>query len=92
MKEEKTGVSNWLGDRVSDGAAVILKPVGEALGEGARAVFEAVMHSLPPIFVIGGLVCFLLTIAVGKHKPFFWGLAFWALSAIIRGFNIEAGI
>lgn len=88
----KAGAETWLGQRVSDGASLILKPVGDALGEGVSALFSVIMHGLPPILIIGGLICFLITIAMGNHKPYFWGLAFWALSAIIRGFNLEAGI
>ncbi|QKE56551.1 peptidoglycan metallopeptidase [Bacillus phage YungSlug] len=70
----------------------IFEPLGIAIKEGAHDILVATMHSLPLVLTCGGLVCFLLTIAIGNHKPYFYGLACWAGSAIMRVISHEMGI
>lgn len=90
--QHSTTLGTWLADKVSGAAKFILEPVGNALGDGLTALFVGTMHTLPMVLTVGGLICFLLTIALGNHRPYFWGIGMWAGSAIVRGISIEAGI
>jgi hypothetical protein len=77
---------------MEDGARVILEPVGDAIGGAMHATFLGFMHALPGVLLVGGMVCFVLTIAISHYKPYFFGLGMWGLSAVVRGINIESGI
>ena len=61
-----------------------LNKIGDALGHGLHTLFTGILQYSPTILVILGIVCFLLTMAVGKGKPYGWGLGFWTASAIMR--------
>lgn len=81
-----------VGDKMEEATRWALEPVNEAIIGFFNAVFINIMNSLPMVLVTGGLICFVITMAMGKHKPYFWGLGMWGMSAILRGLNIELGI
>lgn len=89
---EVSGDTSWLGEKIGDGAEFLFSPVVEGIGRFFYEVATGIMSQLPMVGTLVGLLCFLLTIALSNHKPYFWGLGAWALSAIVRVINIEMGI
>ncbi len=87
---------NKVGDALERGmekyVGWVSQPITDAFVGIINFIFEGVMTNLPMILISGGLVCFLLTIVFSSHKPYFWGMAMWGISAIVRAMNVELGI
>jgi len=85
-----------VGDLIERGAEKyagwVSEPITSAVIGAFNFVFNGVMTNLPMMLIVGGLICFLLTIVFSNHKPYFWGMALWGISAIVRAMNIELGI
>lgn len=81
-------VAGWTGEKLAGVAEWVFKPLGEAL----KIIFISGFQTLPTVLVIGGLCFFVLTIMMAHRKPYFWGLACWGLSAIVKVMNSELGI
>lgn len=81
-------VLGWTGDKLTGAAEAIFKPIGEALKDLLIIGFQ----TLPLALTVGGLCMFVITIMLAHRKPYFWGLACWGLSAIVKVMNSEFGI
>lgn len=80
--------TGWVGDRLSDGASMIIQPIGSAL----RELLISGVHVLPIVLVAAGLFCFIMTIIMANKKPYFWGIGCWAASAIVRAMTSDLNI
>lgn len=91
-KVPSTETGGWLQDHVGGVAGHLLQPMADALGHGVTVLFMASMQYLPLVLTVGGMCCFVLTMAHGKGKFYGWGIASWALSALIRVISHGFGI
>lgn len=87
------GWFNHLSDKVV-GAELnaIFAPMGHVIAEGLQIAAVTTLQYLPLILTIGGMSCFIITMALGKGKFYGWGLASWALSALVRVISHGFGI
>lgn len=66
----------------------ILNPVGYILKE----MIIAGVGVIPMVFTIAGLICFILTMAMGSRTPYFWGIGMWAMSAVMKAMVSHLGL
>lgn len=93
---EDSGVFGWIGEKIGDGLGytfdfivdLVFRPLGEVFATMAVNAAQV----LPMVFTVGGLVCFMLTMAVADKKPYFWGLTLWAASAVTKAMVVHFGL
>lgn len=90
------GVSTWYNDVadkvINSEVHAIFAPIGEVMAEGLKMAALTSLEYLPLILTIGGMCCFIITMALGKGKFYGWGLASWAVSALVRVISHGFGI
>lgn len=58
--------------------------INQSISIAIRLMVNEFLASLSMFFTVAGLACFILTIILGKQKPYLWGLSFWAISALME--------
>jgi hypothetical protein len=63
---------------------MIGRPIAEAVNGALYNGASAIVHILPIVLTAAGMVCFVLTMAMGNGRPYKWGLMCYAGSAVGR--------